>query len=134
MASGYNENRSFYESFFSMNNVTAPYPGEADPETNLGTAATLLNSPRQGAATDKDGEVAKLLRLIFLRLDNLERFVINLDLLMLRLYITMENTNENLKRFSEGVMGLFRGWGLLPAGDIPLVGDDMVGTIESYSS
>ncbi|KAI1321139.1 hypothetical protein F5Y16DRAFT_389261 [Xylariaceae sp. FL0255] len=134
MASGYNENRSLHESLSSMNNVTAPYPEETDLETNPGTAATLLNSPRQGAATDKDREVAKLLRLILLRLDNLERFVINLDLLMSRLYITMENTNENLKRFSEGVMGLLRGWGLLPAGDIPLVGDDMVGAIESHSS
>ncbi|KAI1322429.1 hypothetical protein F5Y16DRAFT_40496 [Xylariaceae sp. FL0255] len=82
---------------------------------------------------DENGEVAELLCSILLRLDNLERFATYFDLVMSGVYAVMENTNENLKGFSAAVMGLLRGWGFMPAADIPLVDEETVGAIGPLS-
>ncbi|KAI0977478.1 hypothetical protein F4678DRAFT_455623 [Xylaria arbuscula] len=78
-------------------------------------------SPPEVVITNENGETRRLLPLVMSRLDTLEHFVAKVDIamgkiddFMARVDLTMENMRGDLQSFSANMVGLLRGWGLLP--------------------
>ncbi|KAI0525809.1 hypothetical protein F5B22DRAFT_587841 [Xylaria bambusicola] len=123
-----------YEWLAEIEDTTSPIglpdlPTDTDTTTATTTSTPLTPpdstlyplTPPEVVITNEDGETRRLLPLVMSRLDTLEHFVTKVDIamgkindFMARVDLAMETMKGDLQSFSAGMVGLLRGWGLLP--------------------